>query len=60
MVVEASMRCGMAVLKTKPKRDMRKEAIGWIQLAGLILFFPALFFFCVFFPIWMGWTTRFP
>ncbi|MBP6217903.1 MAG: hypothetical protein KA436_04900 [Oligoflexales bacterium] len=43
-----------------PSRDPRKEMIGWLQLAAIILIFPALFFFCVFFPIWVGWTPRFP
>lgn len=44
----------------KPTRDMQKESIGWLQLAVMILLFPALFFLCVYFPIWVGLTPRFP
>ena len=47
-------------MKNKVTRDMRKEMIGWVSIASCIVMFPALFFFCVFFPIWMGWTTPFP
>ncbi|MEZ4743053.1 MAG: hypothetical protein R3B45_11495 [Bdellovibrionota bacterium] len=44
----------------KPIRDHGKESIGWIYLAAVILIFPALFFACVFFPIWYGLTPVFP
>lgn len=44
----------------KPVRDMQKENLGWFQLAILILLFPALFFLCVYFPIWVGLTPQFP
>lgn len=44
----------------KPQRDYAKEGMGWLQLIGIMVLFPALFFFCVFFPIWMGWAARFP
>jgi hypothetical protein len=35
-----------------------KEAMGWMSLVIIMFAFPALFFLCVFFPIWMGWTPR--
>jgi len=38
--------------------DKSKEAAGWLSLALIMLLFPALFFFCVFFPIWIGITPR--
>lgn len=46
-------------MATKPQRDVRKEVTGWISLAFVMILFPALFFLCVFFPIWVGWTPRF-
>jgi hypothetical protein len=42
----------------KPQRDMTKEALGWISLAICMVLFPALFFLCVYFPIWTGLTPR--
>ena len=42
----------------EPQRDIRKEATGWIGLAVVMIAFPALFFLCVFFPIWVGLTPR--
>lgn len=44
----------------KPVRDLKKENVGWLILALLILLFPLLFFLCVYFPIWVGLTPRFP
>ena len=44
----------------KPVRDMHKEHLGWLTIAGIILLFPILFFLCVYFPIWIGWTPRSP
>lgn len=41
-------------------RDMAREGLGWMKISLIILMFPALFFLCVFFPIWVGWATRFP
>ena len=49
----------MAV-KAKAVRDPEKEHKGWIQIILIMLAFPALFFLCVFFPIWVGMTERFP
>lgn len=42
----------------KPVRDLKREAQGWIGIAAVMLLFPALFFLCVFFPIWVGLTPR--
>jgi hypothetical protein len=39
-------------------RDMAKEAAGWMQIAAVMFLFPALFFLCVFFPIWLGLTPQ--
>ena len=36
-------------MKTKPTRDWQKEGRGWVYMAIILLGFPALFFFCVFF-----------
>ena len=38
--------------------DRSKEAMGWLSLIAVMLLFPALFFLCVFFPIWVGWTPQ--
>lgn len=46
--------------KAEALRNPALEGRGWLQIAMIILLFPALFFLCVFFPIWMGWATRFP
>ena len=48
------------MLNKNMERDAKKERNGWLQITLIILGFPALFFFCVFFPIWLGWTPRFP
>ncbi len=32
------------------------EKNGWISLTVIMIAFPVLFFLCVYFPIWMGWT----
>lgn len=37
--------------------DKAKEAVGWATLAMMMVLFPVLFFLCVFFPIWIGWTS---
>lgn len=42
----------------KPERDAKREASGWISIAAIMLLFPALFFLCVYLPIWLGYTTR--
>jgi hypothetical protein len=47
-------------MSQKVLRDFKKERNGWLQIAFIILAFPALFFLCVYFPIWVGWTSRFP
>lgn len=31
-----------------------REGMGWFSLAAFMLLFPALFFLCVYFPIWLG------
>ncbi|NRA44032.1 MAG: hypothetical protein HRU09_03640 [Oligoflexales bacterium] len=41
-------------------RDLAKENAGWLQICGIIILFPILFFACVWFPMWMGWAQRFP
>jgi hypothetical protein len=40
------------------KADAKKQGIGWLFIAAVMLMFPALFFLCVFFPIWIGMTPR--
>ena len=42
----------------KPERSPSKEINGWISLVFMMLLFPALFFLCVYFPIWVGLTPR--
>lgn len=42
----------------KHDHDPSRELKGWLSLAACMLIFPALFYLCVFFPIWVGWTTR--
>jgi len=42
----------------KPERSQSKEAAGWVSLVIMMLLFPALFFLCVYFPIWVGLTPR--
>ncbi len=36
--------------------DNCREDFGWLFIAGCIFLYPALFFTCVFIPIWMGWA----
>ncbi len=43
----------------KPQRDIQKEAVGWLSMILVMFMFPALFYLCAFFPIWVGWTPRF-
>jgi hypothetical protein len=43
---------------TKPQRDQGREVKGWTSMIFVMLLFPALFFLCVFFPIWVGMTPR--
>jgi len=38
--------------------DLKLEAGGWMTMIAILFLFPALFFLCVFFPIWVGWTPR--
>ncbi len=38
--------------------DVKLEASGWLSMIAIMFLFPALFFLCVFFPIWVGWTPR--
>jgi hypothetical protein len=40
------------------ERDSAREVKGWVSIAFMMLLFPALFFLCVFFPIWVGLTPR--
>jgi len=42
----------------KVERDIRQEAIGWLQIVGCMLLFPVLFFLCVWFPMWIGVTPN--
>lgn len=42
----------------KPQRDMTREGAGWLSLVFMMVLFPALFFLCVYFPIWVGLTPR--
>ncbi|MCY4444703.1 MAG: hypothetical protein OXC44_07895 [Proteobacteria bacterium] len=42
------------------EEDRRKQKRGWYTMVFFMLFFPALFFLCVYFPIWVGWISRFP
>jgi len=42
----------------KPQRDLQKETAGWISILIVMFLFPALFFLCAFFPIWVGLTPR--
>lgn len=44
--------------KVSSDRDMQREAEGWVGIAVIMLVFPALFFLCVFIPIWLGITPR--
>jgi len=39
-------------------QNKEKEAKGWLTMALMLLLYPALFYLCVFFPIWVGWTPR--
>ena len=43
-----------------PQRDRQRERRGWLQLIAIALLMPVLFFTCVYFPILVGWTPRFP
>ncbi len=36
--------------------DGKREAIGWISMTLLIFVYPALFFACAYFPMWVGWA----
>lgn len=45
-------------MAAKVERDLKKEAIGWVSMALVMVMFPALFFLCVYFPIWVGMTPR--
>ncbi len=40
--------------KVEVTRDQRKEAIGWLSIAAIMVLFPVLFFVCVWIPIWLG------
>jgi hypothetical protein len=44
--------------KNVPHRDLEKEGKGWLSMILIMFMFPALFYLCVFFPIWVGWTPR--
>ena len=41
-------------------QELNQQAKGWSSLIFFLFFFPALFFLCVYFPIWVGWIQRFP
>lgn len=45
--------------KVSPQ-DQKKEARGWLILAFTMFLFPILFFACVFFPLFVGLTPRWP
>ncbi len=40
------------------QEELKLEAGGWISMIAILFLFPTLFFLCVFFPIWVGWTPR--
>ena len=40
--------------------ELRAQGRGWGAMIFFLFFFPAFFFLCVYFPIWMGWIHRFP
>jgi hypothetical protein len=42
----------------KPERSSARESMGWITIMLIMFAFPAAFFLCVFFPIWIGLTPR--
>jgi hypothetical protein len=44
--------------KSIPRRDLEKEGKGWLLMIVIMFMFPALFYLCVFFPIWVGLTPR--
>lgn len=44
----------------KLPESLNKEAQGWMTLLFMMMLFPALFFLCVWFPILVGWTRRWP
>jgi hypothetical protein len=44
--------------KNVPHRDLDKEGKGWLAMILIMFMFPALFYLCVFFPIWVGMTPR--
>lgn len=46
------------VAQTPSAQDVKLEAGGWLSMIAILFLFPALFFLCVFFPIWVGWTPR--
>ncbi len=45
--------------KTEPvvlAGDGKRETIGWLSMSLLIFVYPALFFACAYFPMWVGWA----
>ncbi|MDD9951358.1 MAG: hypothetical protein OXT67_07305 [Zetaproteobacteria bacterium] len=54
------MRHEIDTSKAEQLRTPGQEQVGWLQICGIILLFPALFFLCVFLPMWVGWAERFP
>jgi hypothetical protein len=41
-----------------PQRDLNREGKGWLAMILIMFMFPALFYLCVFFPIWVGMTSQ--
>jgi hypothetical protein len=46
--------------KELTNEEMKKQNEGWWSMVFFLILFPVVFFLCVFFPIWMGWTPAFP
>jgi len=44
--------------KKSTSRNIKNEANGWLQMILIMFMFPALFYLCIFFPIWVGLTPR--
>ena len=44
--------------KETQQQNLQKEAKGWLSMAFMLVLYPTLFYLCVFFPIWVGWTRR--
>jgi hypothetical protein len=49
---------GIRMKSDNTTRALEKEKAGWLTLAAIMIGFPILFLLCVYFPIWMGWASR--